>query len=147
MLAQSQSLTRAADVDDGNEQEQDQEEQRAPEKEGEPEDQDQVDRGGEGGETTETAETKDAEVVVDYPPEAGAAAVAIQTAWRGFSARKAYEEEVVTRQWAAVKVQSFFRSRRARRVFAKHMRWVDGWVGEGGTAHFVNTCGNDARDN
>lgn len=61
-------------------------------------------------------------MAVEYPPGAGAAAVAIQAAWRGFFARKAYEEERVTRQWAAVKVQSFFRARRARRFFAKHMR-------------------------
>eukprot|EP00903_Cladosiphon_okamuranus_P009107 g8702.t2 len=80
--------------------------------------------GGGGGHATETTEPMEtAVVVVEYPPEAGVTVVAIQAAWRGFFARKAYEEERVTRQWAAVKVQSFFRARRARRFFAKHMRY------------------------
>lgn len=84
---------------------------------------------GEGKESTE--ETTVA-VETEYPPEFGPAAVLIQAAWRGFSARKAYEEEQVTRQWAAVKVQSFFRARRARRAFSKNMRCVVcGWVNRG----------------
>lgn len=48
----------------------------------------------------------------------------IQAAWRGFSARKNYEEIRVTRQWAAVKLQSAFRGRKAARVFSKRMRCV-----------------------
>ncbi|CAM9337704.1 unnamed protein product [Ectocarpus fasciculatus] len=73
----------------------------------------------------ETAEESDntGTAVVEHPPEWDPAAVSIQAAWRGYSARKAYEEERVTRQWAAVKVQSFFRVRRARRLFNKQMRY------------------------
>ncbi|CAM9116310.1 unnamed protein product [Ectocarpus sp. 4 AP-2014] len=73
----------------------------------------------------ETAEERDdtGTAVVEHPQEWNPAAVSIQAAWRGYSARKAYEEERVTRQWAAVKVQSFFRARRARRLFNKQMRY------------------------
>lgn len=143
--ARRQPLTGAADGDgEASRAEEEREQEQQPKAEGE---EGEEDKGaGEGGETTQAAaETDDAAAVVhDYPPEADAAAVAIQSAWRGFSARKAYEEERVTRQWAAVKVQSFFRSRKARRVFAKHMRWVDGWVGGwkdgwGGIAVVVET--------
>ena len=60
--------------------------------------------------------------IVDYPEEWGAAAVIVQTAWRGLAARNRYDAERANRQWAAVKVQAFFRARKARKVFAKHMR-------------------------
>lgn len=76
----------------------------------------------------DTAEESDdtGTAVVEHPSEWDPAAVSIQAAWRGYSARKAYEEERVTRQWAAVKVQSFFRVRRARRLFNKQMRYAWG---------------------
>lgn len=68
-----------------------------------------------------------AATIVDhhFPPECSPAAVVIQAAWRGFALRKRYDEERTTRQWAAVKVQSFFRARKARRKFSKHVRYVN----------------------
>lgn len=68
-------------------------------------------------ETTKTVET------VEYPPEFEPAAVVVETFWRGFAARMQYEEIRTTRQWAAVKLQSSYRARKARRVFSKHMRY------------------------
>lgn len=121
------NLQPVAAADDGElsrSEEQQQQQQPAEEKgEGAEKQQDDEVQEGDAMATMDLAETVDA--AIKYPPEAGAAVVAIQAVWRGFFARKAYEEERVTRQWAAVKVQSFFRARKARRFFAKRMRWVD----------------------
>lgn len=85
------------------------------------------------------AAADDSLVVEDYPLEHHAAAVMLSAMWRGFSARKEYEEKIVTRQWAAVKVQSFFRARKARTVFAKRMRYVFGLVRQSLSSHAC-TC-------
>lgn len=61
---------------------------------------------------------------IEFPSEYGPASTAVQAVWRGFLARRRYEESRTARQWATVKVQSLFRSRKAMSVFAKHMRCV-----------------------
>lgn len=67
--------------------------------------------------------------VIEYPPESGPAAVALQTAWRGFITRRRYVEETTTRQWVVIKVQSLFRARKARKIFSKRARCVSSRVG------------------
>lgn len=87
----------------------------------------------------ETAPEEIPVVVVEISPEFISSAVMIQAAWRGFFAKKAYEEIRVTRQWAAVKVQSAFRGRKAARAFSKHMRCVMLLLHLGSLPRFAHT--------
>lgn len=77
---------------------------------------------------SELVDKGDSEVVntagIEYLPESGPAAVAIQAVWRGFIAKRRYVEETTTRQWVVVKVQSLFRARKARKIFSKRARCV-----------------------
>lgn len=74
------------------------------------------------GEDVEAIEVIEVVEVVDYPPVYRQAAVVIQAIWRGFSARRRYEEEKVTRHWVVVRLQSLFWGRRARRAYATRLR-------------------------
>lgn len=57
-----------------------------------------------------------------HPAESTRAAVTLQAAFRGFLARKQYDMVRTTRLWAAVKVQSAFRAKKAKGRLAKLVR-------------------------
>lgn len=84
-----------------------------------------VDQAGNQQHVAETAPDTMAIERAQYPPGFDPAAVVVQASWRGFAARKKYEEIQTTRQWAAVKLQSYFRGRQARRVYSRRIRYIE----------------------
>ncbi|CAM9103157.1 unnamed protein product, partial [Choristocarpus tenellus] len=57
-----------------------------------------------------------------FPLEYIAAVACVQTVWRGWVARKDYGEKLILQEWAAVKIQSLFRARIARRIMSQKIR-------------------------